>query len=1758
MITGNTATSSKSRYLRFWSLTLSAVLAFTLLQVAPPTRATETTPLSVNLVTTFDDTDVPAALLVGSWLVGTSDSINYELFLDIQNQCGELEHINPAGISGVQDTVGQPIDWTLNGTYFNFLGSASNLELVLDNLRIVEEIGPSEPQGCATSTITWFIGEDGVDDTLRAQGSAEYYISTTDPEPPDPPTPSEPAGCIDYREVDFANNILLDSDGYPIGCNMVGQELVTPNISDNPETLDKEESWSQKFSDEFYEKGPNNLGFTVRNGWACDDCSVGAEGIIGEGPGTGSTTMSGLPLGFTINFYGVEYDNVFVNSNGSLSFGTPSTCYDTPLDVVLTCSSASGGSVIAPYAVDLDNRDVFDTNYSWDSNRHPEFFYWGKTVIDEKDAFVATWMNSIGYDDDDVEINRTGLWSTFQVIIQDTSSSSTPEHASFGSAKVTINYGSIQDSGNGYGPRGNSDPSDPEYPCSATSKRCIAIGLGSNFKNSDDIWDPQLTSLTDDIGTQFNGLGADQVVSDGLYSLSEGTYRANGVQGRYVYSFGPGITPDVATVSSAPENLEVTGSDASIVLSWEPPLDLGGSAISSYTIQYRVFEANEWVTIDNVATSPHSITGLVNGTQYEAKVSAFNGVGDSDFSQSKFATASEFQITSQETFKLANPDADMSGEAFVSQLLGAGITASDVLINGRPEFDSLNAPSFGGFAGGADSVGIEDGIVISPFNVESFQKDKGLGQNESPPLENIVSGHVFEAIDGLLRNAKTWKLAATGGGPDFEPDFEPPFEPVTADGFDEVCTIPISANCANNTTSLEFDLSPTEGQRFLKFEYAIAGTEPSEWEAYNFPDGFALFVGGLDETDNCALIPDGMMDAATSETLSPDQTIGLPERYLSVGNMRLVGLSNTVDSESSLNAEDVSSVLSCVVDTEGYTDTELISVAMVIANANDNLWSPVVFLKAGSVRFESFGIQNDSPANGTVGLTYPGHAFDTTGGQAPYTFELAQGAALPTGLSLSPGGLITGVPTVSGTFDFGIVATDSLTNVSTQNFTLVIDEGQSEVVCTPLEAQLRVLMLGVESEEDAESNIREAACESNLISLEIFDGQGIGADAVKGSAEAWQDALVGIDVVVLPPLGNDQGLFASGLMSEAAFAVLKNWVSDGGRIVLTEASRYVSELNLMLTNVEEGGSIESAPVVAIESAPVGEGDLGVRRIGNANMSLPETLATYGRDGLDVPSGLSNIHVSNYGATPDWDSPSLASSFLLNQGWIVALSNDFLNSDANWTKVLNQSIHSSLNPFMLVREAGIYWLIDRGELDGYNESGEFPIASSGIVRIGSERSPTTISCVNTPLNPAIITRTSEGTTVRCGSTVVADGSIDTPIQARLTRFFAASSPWVKSSVSIMNDHEENFYQNSVWYGGDLMLGSETMLEVNGQKQNLLEEFNSFYPVVVASAGDQIRNDYESGGGRMVVRINPIAQSVTENLGGLGLEDHSSITRNQLWSYTPFEVEKLGSLTLSWFEGYARYDSGCDRMTSLNAWNRAVAFLEDAESENTVDGFKSNDRLNFPNLSDIDCESFSHQLKQFQVTDMGGSARLSWNQIESANKYEISHRVAGATSWLDLATINPDSNSQRTYLAQGLTPGVSYEFRVRPVQENRNSAGDTARGAWTETASVTVTAPKPAAVVLKSQATPAAPKSVKRKKAINFSMKTSAGVAMVVSSKGACKTSKIITKKKVGKKKVSTQTGWRVTATKKGNCVIAFKAKGNAKWKPLNATRTIQVR
>ena len=67
-----------------------------------------------------------------------------------------------------------------------------------------------------------------------------------------------------------------------------------------------------------------------------------------------------------------------------------------------------------------------------------------------------------------------------------------------------------------------------------------------------------------------------------------------------------------------------------------------------------------------------------------------------------------------------------------------------------------------------------------------------------------------------------------------------------------------------------------------------------------------------------------------------------------------------------------------------------------------------------------------APSNlpgGTVGTSYT-QSVTASSGIAPYTYEVTSGA-LPTGLTLSSGGLLAGSPLVPGTFDFTVTATDA-------------------------------------------------------------------------------------------------------------------------------------------------------------------------------------------------------------------------------------------------------------------------------------------------------------------------------------------------------------------------------------------------------------------------------------------------------------------------------------------------------------------------------------------------------------------------------------------------------------------------------------------------------------------------------------------------------------------------------------------------------------
>ncbi|MGI8689019.1 MAG: putative Ig domain-containing protein, partial [Thermomicrobiales bacterium] len=81
-----------------------------------------------------------------------------------------------------------------------------------------------------------------------------------------------------------------------------------------------------------------------------------------------------------------------------------------------------------------------------------------------------------------------------------------------------------------------------------------------------------------------------------------------------------------------------------------------------------------------------------------------------------------------------------------------------------------------------------------------------------------------------------------------------------------------------------------------------------------------------------------------------------------------------------------------------------------------------------------------SPATlpgGVRSVAYPATTLAAAGGTAPYTFTVTTGM-LPTGLMLSPSGLLSGTPTAGGTFTFTVTATDANGFTGMQQYTITV------------------------------------------------------------------------------------------------------------------------------------------------------------------------------------------------------------------------------------------------------------------------------------------------------------------------------------------------------------------------------------------------------------------------------------------------------------------------------------------------------------------------------------------------------------------------------------------------------------------------------------------------------------------------------------------------------------------------------------------------
>ena len=93
--------------------------------------------------------------------------------------------------------------------------------------------------------------------------------------------------------------------------------------------------------------------------------------------------------------------------------------------------------------------------------------------------------------------------------------------------------------------------------------------------------------------------------------------------------------------------------------------------------------------------------------------------------------------------------------------------------------------------------------------------------------------------------------------------------------------------------------------------------------------------------------------------------------------------------------------------------------------------------------FPSSATSNPVPIGQILQTAFIGTAYSETitaaGGTGPYTYAVTVGT-LPTSLSLSSGGVISGTPTVAGTYSFTITVTDSATLTGTTAFQIIVKD----------------------------------------------------------------------------------------------------------------------------------------------------------------------------------------------------------------------------------------------------------------------------------------------------------------------------------------------------------------------------------------------------------------------------------------------------------------------------------------------------------------------------------------------------------------------------------------------------------------------------------------------------------------------------------------------------------------------------------------------
>jgi uncharacterized protein YhjY with autotransporter beta-barrel domain len=485
--------------------------------------------------------------------------------------------------------------------------------------------------------------------------------------------------------------------------------------------------------------------------------------------------------------------------------------------------------------------------------------------------------------------------------------------------------------------------------------------------------------------------GVCTITSGGVLTfISAGTCTINADQaGDSSYLPAPQVSRSftvIPVVPGAPTIGTAIAGDTQASVAFTAPLNIGGSAITSYTVTVSPAD----VAPINGASSPIVVTGLTNGQPYTFTVTADNvaGTGPASMASNSITPAATQTIT------FANPGAQNFGTtptftATSDSGLTPTFTSSTTGVCTITTGGALTFVTAGTCTINADQAG-NGSYLPAPQVTRSFTVNPVVPG--APTIGTATMASAGEVDIAFTAPASTGGVAITG----YTVTAQPGGATVTG------ASSPVRFTGLSAGTTYTFTVTATNG----------AGT------------------GSASAASN-AVTPAPALDAGPVSTSLPYGAPATPVALAITGTATSVAVGTAPAHGTAI----VSGTTITYQPTPGFAGPD--SFTYTASDAYQTTAPATVTI---DVTPPTLALDTTNPASGVGGSGYT-HALIATGGASPYTFQLV-GGALPSGLSLGTDGRITGTPTVAGSFTLTVQVTDSSTGIgpftAQQQYTLQV------------------------------------------------------------------------------------------------------------------------------------------------------------------------------------------------------------------------------------------------------------------------------------------------------------------------------------------------------------------------------------------------------------------------------------------------------------------------------------------------------------------------------------------------------------------------------------------------------------------------------------------------------------------------------------------------------------------------------------------------